>query len=310
MTTEIRTFEGKTLYRYLPLTKEDKEDLEKFSAWNSSNNINVSKNYIDSIAHDKDHRLIYLLANKKLYATTPSGFNDPYDCLAEIDDNVADENLLKWFRLYFNNQSFCSKEWQQKENILSKYVNDINNNTVKDIDKGLLIELIKSTLQRIVNKSRVICFSKSHENLLMWAHYADKHLGYCLAFDVHELKKKLYEVNYPQNESRPLIQLSPEEIESYKLAEKILLTKSIHWKYEEEVRLTYHDSNENNEFVDFEAKVLTGIVFGAKMPKEYHAGFNFLLKTLNERKNEWEHISFYSAKLDPKKYVVNIERLH
>ena len=119
MTTEIRTFEGKTLYRYLPLTKEDKEDLEKFSAWNSSNNINVSKNYIDSIAHDKDHRLIYLLANKKLYATTPSGFNDPYDCLAEIDDNVADENLLKWFRLYFNNQSFCSKEWQQKENILS-----------------------------------------------------------------------------------------------------------------------------------------------------------------------------------------------
>lgn len=304
MTTEIRTFEGETLYRYLPLTKEDKEDLEKFSAWNSSNNINVSKNYIDSIAHDKDHRLIYLLSNKKLYRTTPSGFNDPYDCLAEIDDNVADENLLKWFRWYFNNQSFCSKEWQQKENIFSKYVNDINNNTVKDIDKGLLIELIKSTLQRIVNKSRVICFSKGQANLLMWAHYADKHSGYCLSFDVKKLKDKntlvgFFEVDYPPNESRPLIKLSPEENESFKLAEKILLTKSIHWKYEEEVRFVSPDPN---EYLCFTPEALTGIVFGAKMPPKYQTGFKFLVKTLKQ----WEHVSFYSAKLDPKKYVVNI----
>ena len=202
MTTEIRTFEGKTLYRYLPLTKEDKEDLEKFSAWNSSNKINVSKNYIDSIAHDKDHRLIYLLANKKLYRTTPSGFNDPYDCLVEIYDKVADENLLNWLRLYYKNQAFCSNEWQQKEARLLGYINDNNVNKINDKDKVIIIELIKSTLQRIVNKSRVICFSKGQENLLMWAHYADKHSGYCLTFDVKKLKNNncwvgLYEVDYP-----------------------------------------------------------------------------------------------------------------
>ena len=308
MTTEIRTFEGKTLYRYLPLTKEDKEDLEKFSAWNSSNKINVSKNYIDSIAHDKDHRLIYLLANKKLYRTTPSGFNDPYDCLVEIYDKVADENLLNWLRLYYKNQAFCSNEWQQKEARLLGYINDNNVNKINDKDKVIIIELIKSTLQRIVNKSRVICFSKGQENLLMWAHYADKHSGYCLTFDVKKLKNNncwvgLYEVDYPPNESRPLIKLSPEEFESFELAKKILLTKSIHWKYEEEVRLTYNDPN---KYFDFKAEALTEIVFGAKMSPEYQTGFKFLIKTMSKQKNEWRHVSCYNAKLDPKKYVVNI----
>lgn len=107
----------------------------------------------------------------------------------------------------------------------------------------------------------------------------------------------------PPNESRPLIKLSPEEFESFELAKKILLTKSIHWKYEEEVRLTYNDPN---KYFDIKAEALTEIVFGAKMSPEYQTGFKFLIKTMSKQKNEWRHVSCYNAKLDPKKYVVNI----
>ena len=61
-------------------------------------------------------------------------------------------------------------------------------------------------------------------------------------------------------------------------------------------------SPDPNEYLCFTPEALTGIVFGAKMPPKYQTGFKFLVKTLKQ----WEHVSFYSAKLDPKKYVVNI----
>ena len=298
MTAEINPFEEETLYRYLPLIKEDKEDLENFSAWSDSRNIDAARNYIDSIAHRKDHRLLYMLRNKKLYRSTPSDFNDPYDCLVEISDNATNENLLNWLRLYYGNQALNSKEWNQRANYLSKYIND-NNIELDNKHREPLLDLIKSTLQRIVNNSRIICFSKSQKNLLMWAHYADKHSGYCLSFDAKKLKGRnslvgLYEVDC-NSKLRPLLQLTPQE----KTAEKILLKKSLHWKYEEEVRLIYVNTE---EYFDFQPKSLTGIVFGAKMPPEYQAGFRFLVETLNE----WKHASFSSAELDRKKYAVSI----
>ena len=304
MTTITKPFTG-TLYRYLSLTKEDKEDLEIISEWSASNNRIAAWNYINSNAHKRDHRLLCLIKNKKLYRTTPSGFNDPYDCLVEIDNNASDEDLLAWLRQYFRNQAFDPEVWQKQGTRLSKYIEN-NNNSLEANDRPPVIELIQTTLQEIVNKSRIICFSKSRENLLMWAHYADKHSGYCLTFDANKLKGErnligLFEVDYPEDQSRPLIQLSPGEIGSHELAEKILLTKSLHWRYEEEVRLIWVN---REEYFVFQAESLTGIVFGAKMPRECHTGFQFLLKTLNEK--EWEHVSFSRTELDSKKYKVNL----
>src|SRR6516165_6791682 len=38
--------------------------------------------------------------------------------------------------------------------------------------------------RRIVELHSALCFSKSWNNILMWSHYADKHRGICLGFDV------------------------------------------------------------------------------------------------------------------------------
>lgn len=300
MTT--KSFEGKTLYRYLSLTKEDKEDLENFSEWSGSNNRIAAQNYIDSNAHKRDHRLLYLFKNKKLYRTTPSGFNDPYDCLVEIDQIVNDTDLLNWFRMYHGNQSFDSEEWEKLGRGAEKYLT--NNNSIDSEHKQPIIDLLKSTLQKLVNRSRVVCFSENGENLLMWAHYADKHSGYCLTFDAKKLKGKnvrvgLYEVDYI--ESRPFIILSPGEIGSNELAKKILLTKSLHWCYEKEVRLIWNDQK---EYFDFQES-LTGIIFGAKMPPECQKGFQFLVETLNES-TPGNKIEIKCAELDPRKYEVNL----
>ena len=43
----------------------------------------------------------------------------------------------------------------------------------------------------------ILCFSESWKNPVQWAHYADKHRGLCLGFDVPD--KLLFKMNYREN---------------------------------------------------------------------------------------------------------------
>lgn len=89
-----------------------------------------------------------------------------------------------------------------------------------------------------VNDSRgIICFSKSWKNPLMWSHYADKHKGICLGFDI--AGEHLKPVDYVDsvvkfdnsNPNKFLEYLELGEIE------KLLTLKYKDWMYEKEVRL-------------------------------------------------------------------------
>jgi len=42
----------------------------------------------------------------------------------------------------------------------------------------------RATKEQINENKGLICFSKSWSNPLMWGHYAEKHAGMCLGFDV------------------------------------------------------------------------------------------------------------------------------
>jgi len=47
---------------------------------------------------------------------------------------------------------------------------------------------LRNTIQQYANSVAstigVSCFSQEEDNLLMWSHYADKHKGLCLKFDM------------------------------------------------------------------------------------------------------------------------------
>src|SRR5271154_2979357 len=77
----------------------------------------------------------------------------------------------------------------------------------------------------------LLCFCRGWSNPLLWSHYADKHRGMCLGFDVPENSVK--PVKYVSK--RPLVQYPiTEDLES--ISEQLLWTKYIDWKYEEELR--------------------------------------------------------------------------
>lgn len=88
-----------------------------------------------------------------------------------------------------------------------------------------------------INGSKgIICFSKSWGNPLMWGHYAEKHTGICLGFDIPDklLSPVIYsksllklEIDHKTNKPKP----------TEKVIDKLLRTKFFDWKYENEMRL-------------------------------------------------------------------------
>jgi hypothetical protein len=90
------------------------------------------------------------------------------------------------------------------------------------------------------NSRGVACLSEQPDNLLMWAHYADMHRGFCLEFDAtaepfRNAVQVLYSDDVPVVNPVPLLDPVNRPPKDYTSA--ALLTKSSHWSHEREWRL-------------------------------------------------------------------------
>jgi hypothetical protein len=106
---------------------------------------------------------------------------------------------------------------------------------------------IEKTKEKINKKLGILCFSDRFSNPLMWSHYADKHKGIALGFDIPMafLTKVVY------TNIRPKIIYDPIERKFSDIEEmkSILIgNKFIDWKYESEYRMavSYKDSEKDN----------------------------------------------------------------
>lgn len=81
----------------------------------------------------------------------------------------------------------------------------------------------------------LLCFAGDWSEPVMWSHYADKHTGVCLGFDVN--RSTVQQVSY--QDDRILNALHPTSTPdnlSEELQQQLLCTKSGGWRYEEEYR--------------------------------------------------------------------------
>jgi hypothetical protein len=108
----------------------------------------------------------------------------------------------------------------------------------------------RATKEDINKKRGLICFSKTWRNPLMWGHYAEKHTGIGLGFDIPD--QLLAEVVYRKRLLKMEIDLKTKELKpTLKVVEQLLRTKFFDWKYENEMRLFVnldHDSVESGKY--------------------------------------------------------------
>ena len=91
----------------------------------------------------------------------------------------------------------------------------------------------------------MVCFSFKWSNPVLWAHYADKHKGICLGFDVPD--KCVRRVEYVDTR-RPF----PTELND-QISLICLFTKFSGWRYEDECRIfaNLEQEEDGNYFSDF-----------------------------------------------------------
>jgi Protein of unknown function (DUF2971) len=88
--------------------------------------------------------------------------------------------------------------------------------------------------KRIADRIAMICFSKNWNEPLLWSHYADRHKGCVLEFNIDD--SKLVEVIYQKNRvSIPKQNILSKNFIGFET--KLFSTKYEGWHYEDEVRL-------------------------------------------------------------------------
>jgi hypothetical protein len=83
----------------------------------------------------------------------------------------------------------------------------------------------------VARRFGVLCFSEHKTDVLQWAHYADRHKGICLGFDVSGGQGKFGQVQYVTERIT-----FPEKLDE-EFSWKLLSTKSKAWEYEKEWRV-------------------------------------------------------------------------
>jgi len=141
---------------------------------------------------------------------------------------------------------FIAEKWA-KEALKQKRLKVSNINTLNDpfeFHVGFskpnrkIINTFRVWKKEISKEFGILCFSKNWHNPLLWSHYAEKHTGFALGFEIQE--DKATKITY--SKSRPLFKwdgMPRDPIPRQNFLDKLIKTKFVSWKYEEEYRLVY-----------------------------------------------------------------------
>lgn len=184
--------------------------------------------YRPNLLLQNEKRDIKSLVNNELYASRIADLNDPFEGSVNLPGSFADES------------------WTGH---IKRNLHDVG---------------IYSLTQLVHNES-------FPSNELLWAHYANSHKGFCIEYDLDILReyiskcydiRNLIHVNY--SSERPAINWEMTDLNIFDVQKMIFGTKSLAWKYENEVRLVFETSG----LKPLPDHAVTAIYFGLRMSLE------------------------------------------
>lgn len=181
-----------------------------------------------------------VLTENQLFLSSPSDFNDPFDCRNSKNHLLLDtpEKIENYIENHIKNRM------PEHSAYLMANGYDLEN------ERNLLRERLKDLPKyqkefEIINEEYtdkylgVLSLSGRWDSILMWSHYGDFHKGYCVGFDEEKLKNsRLFgkggNVNY--DDKFPTIDPFDDNIAKTSFYQTHWKAKE--WEYEEEYRLT------------------------------------------------------------------------
>ncbi|MCS3902665.1 hypothetical protein J2T55_000669 [Methylohalomonas lacus] len=249
---------------------------------------------------------IKTLTDSTIKFTNPLDFNDPFDCKPYYDTTNIDRlPQLKpdLFKAAGDRRGLSpAKRLQDKGKFIARLRNRLEDGS-----------FAKESISRV----GVVSLSKNALNILMWSHYADFHRGFVLEFriPIKGLKKDVLLTNerllpFPviYQHERPHIDVGSELPDD--LINKVVLTKSTDWKYEEEERVVDHERGPGIHHYRRD-EILCSVIAGMEMSNDNYANLKSIVESLKEvNKN---NLSIFKASDKKDEYKLNVTghpRLH
>lgn len=157
--------------------------------------------------------------------------------------------------------------------------NDVHENTlfVRPIGNASSDDCFKAERQirNELDSLVVRCFTRDPTNTLMWAHYAQSHAGVCIGLRFDELIKcsgNHYPIRYSNLPPLSLVSEHPLDAQQlHYLVFDTMMTKSIHWAYEQEHRFYVKNkamAEKDGGLISIGSDAIVDVIFGAKVDAE------------------------------------------
>ncbi len=175
---------------------------------------------------EKHNRVRETFEKSTVYFSSPEQFNDPFDCKIPL---LLDGTEEEWGK-YVEDQLEINKPELSPTDRKIETKRLIQNGSYKKLDPSISTRAAKS--------AGVYCLSAVNDDILMWSHYANAHRGICIGFRASPddgFFHRSQDINYLQ--SYPATSIFDPEEQRIKTA---FLTKSEHWRYENEYRIYEH----------------------------------------------------------------------
>lgn len=289
---------------------------------------------------------LILLRTQKFRYTQPIAFNDPFEVSPILEKEIGNDFLSENISTIFNTPSYKEYAYntafnqmydklsneEKKTNPFDKFKEEVINEVETElsklgtsIDKEILIRFMKIRPQyteylfrmlpiEIGQSTGVLCLSSKPDNILMWSHYADSHLGVVLTINVkNHFFSNVRNISYERK--RPSIDINYDyksEKDQLEYGKNIFFTKSEDWSYESEFRdikllSTGLHSDQKDRLglpivlFDFPQEIIKGLIFGSRLTKDSKNEIFRIINLLGY------HIDYQEALLDKEFYKINIE---
>ena len=240
------------------------------------------------------------LVQSKIWISKPSDYNDPFDCKINLENVTTHEQLkvLEDAAGEIINQQFrdAGKSMRMRINFIDPDYLAQMNEEERERDVRSKRELVISSLTSV----GVYSMTRNKRDMLMWAHYAEQHMGFVLGFDTANYKDEKYMqlIKVEYDDEYPVLPVNSvtnvDDLSGH--LRMIALRKGKRWLYEDEWRLVL-PSPHYNKLINMPMTPVE-IIFGHKMIDGHRKTLHSIMSTY------YDGIKFFTAKPFASKYGI------
>jgi hypothetical protein len=262
------------------------------------------------------------LRDARLMVASPNTFNDPFECMYRPIGTMTIERANEDVRARVHDPNFLDEVRRGKglASILEAQAFVLDNvpllATALFAGFDRIVEATTAQREQIIEDTmRVVCFSASTSSalneILMWAHYADKHRGVRIGFDLPERAERFTVQRVDYSDSRVAVDMGDFEWSEgvQGAVKRSLRTKSSAWAYENEYRLMTTptlcepgtEEDAGKLFIPIRREWVRRLDFGSRFIAERRQSIVNLIK------REYPGVEMYQARYHKSDYCLEFE---